>query len=166
MKKVVIKEGITNCPKFENCSKLEKVELPSTIKTIPNSCFKNCANLKEIYLSKNIETIGKYAFQNCSSLEKINLSKNLKYVYSHAFDGCEKLINIQISKNVAEKIQKEIKCIVNASDYDTRHRQSVYEYAFSDLWKKQNKCQRCGGEFKKTLLGKLYCKNCRMYKNY
>lgn len=166
LKEVIINESIINCPKFENCSKLEKVKLPSTIKTIPSNCFKNCSNLKDIYLSENIEEIREYAFQNCHSLEKINLSKNLKHVYSYAFAGCEKLIDIQIPETITQIIQKEIKSIVNASDYDTRHRESVYEYAFSDFWKKQNKCQKCGGEFKKTLLGKSYCKNCRNYKNY
>ena len=166
LKEVIIEEGIINLPKFEDCSKLEKVKLPSTIKTIPHDCFKNCINLKEINIPESIEVIGSYAFQNCRSLEKINLSENLTYVYEYAFNGCEQLINIQIPKIVAQRIQKEIKSIVNASDYDARHRQSVYEYAFSDLWKKQNKCQKCGGEFKKNLLGKLYCKTCRMYKNY
>ena len=138
LKEVIIKEGVSSTPTFENCSKLEKVKLPSTIKTISSHSFDNCINLKEINLPEHLEMVGGYAF-----------------------NGCEKLVNIKIPENVIKKIQKDCK----QKDYKD-NLGWVVEYAFCDLWKKQNKCRRCGGEFKKTLLGKPYCKNCGKPKDY
>lgn len=68
---------------FENCTALDSINLPSSVKTIYNNAFKGApiawANLE------NVETISGYAFQGCH-LRKVNL-EHLKNIFEDPFGG-------------------------------------------------------------------------------
>lgn len=53
---------------FGNCKSLEKINIPSTVKSIGSYAFYNCSALTELTLSKNITDIANGAFYNCPNL--------------------------------------------------------------------------------------------------
>jgi len=49
---------------FYNCEKLNKIELPTSIRTLKLSCFNKCKGLTQIDLPEGLEVIGQNAFSN------------------------------------------------------------------------------------------------------
>ena len=105
---------------FANCTALEEVILPTTIKDIQPSAFYECVQLNKINL-ENVEIIRQNAFynnvllkkvdlsstkeikdkafSNTKNLEEVKLSNELKYIGESAFEDTEKLKQIDL-KNV------------------------------------------------------------------
>ena len=88
IKKIVVKEGITNIGKY---------------------AFENCGNVTEVTLN-NSGTIGSSAFQNCSSLTRVNIGSGVSELksdtievlsnltlYYYPFKGCSNLTTINIT---------------------------------------------------------------------
>ena len=65
---------------FEQCSTLESIKMPDTIKKIGIYAFQSCRNLKEIALSDNLEEIEMGTFCDCTSLEEFTIGPNIKYI--------------------------------------------------------------------------------------
>lgn len=87
--------GWLNFP-FEDCKKLEKVELPYTITVIGYGAFENCTSLKSINIPNSVETIFYSAFDGCSSLTSITIPNKVKEIYMHTFKDCTSLKNISL----------------------------------------------------------------------
>ena len=71
---------------FRNCYSLKSVKLGEnyTSKEIPFSAFENCIKLNKVELNNDIEVIGESAFY-LAPIESIVLPKNLKEIRSYAF---------------------------------------------------------------------------------
>lgn len=93
---VIIKEGVTTVGimAFDNCTKLKKVTLPSTLKTIDYNAFGGCRSLGEIKLPQSLTTINDYAFSECENLREITIPKNVNYIGFDVFRQCFYLENI------------------------------------------------------------------------
>ena len=97
------KYGVTdtavNANAFQNCTTLEKILLPDTVKTIGDYAFDGCASLKSIYIPAfgNLTTIGKFAFQNCTSLIGVALPINCTSIGSGIFSGCTSFEDVRLS---------------------------------------------------------------------
>lgn len=78
-----ISEGITSIEDLD-CSYLEKVSFPSTLKRIGAACFLNAA-LTEVILPEGLETIEMGAFFRVDELEKVVLPSTLKSIGGNAF---------------------------------------------------------------------------------
>ena len=97
---------------FSDCSNLERIEFPSTLKSIGRMAFKNCTKLSEfivpqfatelgdsiLYNCKKIrvlkvlcDTLPANKFDNLSSLQKVVLGGDLKHIENGVFTGCESL---------------------------------------------------------------------------
>ena len=70
---------------FENCKKLEKIQLPSKILFIGDSAFKGCENLSSINLPASIRIIEKEAFSDCKNLKSVILPKQIKTIPQRCF---------------------------------------------------------------------------------
>ncbi len=113
IKKIVIKQGITNVPRHafyygysDNVNaicKVVTVKLPSSVTEIDDCAFLRCKKLKNINLPSNITKIGEGAFHMCISLKKITLPKNLKEIGRAAFEDCRRLEKI-VLPNTLKKI--------------------------------------------------------------
>ena len=81
---------------FENCKKLKKVKVGSTITSIGSSAFKKCTKLTGITYNKAIKSIATSTFEGCTSLSKITLGSKVKKikVTKGAFKGCKKTIKV------------------------------------------------------------------------
>lgn len=82
---------------------VEKVTLPSTLKSISYRAFLGCENLKEINIPAALENIDGEAFMNCRSLEKIGLPKTMVSIGDKAFDGCNSLKNVYLPELTGKK---------------------------------------------------------------
>ncbi len=70
---------------FSGCEALEKIELPSGVKTIGDSAFADCKALKTIVLPKSVTTISERAFSNIQALEKIEIPAGVKELSAYLF---------------------------------------------------------------------------------
>ena len=59
--------------------KIEKIDLPDSIKTIYPKAFLNCTSLRSINIPQGMQKIGPCAFEGCSILEEIITSDNGNY---------------------------------------------------------------------------------------
>ena len=100
-----IKEGTkVVCDRaFWNCSSLQSVELPASLKRIGVSVFRGCKSLHTIVILASLKRIGTSAFSGCTSLLSIELPASLKCIESSAFCGCTSLQSV--------KLPASLKCI-------------------------------------------------------
>ncbi len=87
IKTITVKEGETDVwgDAFNNANNLEKVVLPSTLKSIGTYAFNDCYSLKSINIPDSVEKIGGYAFDDCTSLTSINYPSSLTSIGGYAF---------------------------------------------------------------------------------
>ncbi len=78
----------------------EKIELPDTVKTIPENAFRGFHNLKEVILSPSMDRIIHNAFMDCSALETVVIPESIKQINPAAFAGCDSLEKIYIPDSV------------------------------------------------------------------
>ena len=127
LKEINIQEGVEyiGFSAFYNCSQLNKVILPSTLKEIKGDAFYNTA-IKEIEIPEGIEKIWVGVFFCCHQLEKVVLPSTLKeirrgafgntaikeivipgkvdFIYERAFENCKQLKKIVMSIALYAKI--------------------------------------------------------------
>lgn len=85
---------------FSDCSLLKVAILPDSLCWgITTSMFENCTNLQRVELPNQINAIGPHAFENCSFLESIELSTMIDGIGSYAFSGCSSLIEANLILN-------------------------------------------------------------------
>ncbi len=70
---------------FKDCSKLKKVKLPASLKTIYNNAFKNCTKLTEIVIPYQVSSVSNYAFSGCTNLRWVTVDNPDMHLNSAAF---------------------------------------------------------------------------------
>ena len=90
---------------FSGCSYLYDITLSSQILSIGDYAFQFCTNLPLIDLPLKIESIGKYTFYECKRLKRATLPDNIKIIGEGAFENCEVLENVVFPISL-EKIDK------------------------------------------------------------
>lgn len=100
VKTIVLDEKFKSISDFSKFSRLEHIELPSSLERIDNYTFKDCTYLSEILLPDTVSEVGYNAFENCSSLEKVILSNGLNKIENALFSGCTSLKEIEIPNSV------------------------------------------------------------------
>ncbi len=93
-KKIIFAEGFETIPNNAcyEATKLETVELPSTLKKIGAEAFYGCEKLSELPLPEGLEYIERYAFNGTSSLNEVILPSSLNYIGAGAFKNSAKKI--------------------------------------------------------------------------
>lgn len=81
---------------FEECTKLESIELPNTVTYIGDEAFKSCTSLTSITMPNSLTTIEYNAFGNCIKLQTITLNEGLEKIGLNAFSGCEVLTEVEL----------------------------------------------------------------------
>lgn len=93
---ITIPDNITMLGTFQNCSALETVVLPSSLASLPSSCFEDCPSLVSVVLPAGLTSIPDEAFRNCSALKTLNLPSTLSSIGFAAFSHCTALSNIEL----------------------------------------------------------------------
>lgn len=103
LKTLVVSEGIEElCGyAFSTCYNLEKVTLPSSLKTIGKNAFAGCEVLETITLPDGVEAVGENVFDGCKNLKTISLGKNLGEFTGRAFANTKNLTEIKVDENNA-----------------------------------------------------------------
>jgi hypothetical protein len=78
---------------FQNCSKLNAVNMPNTISYIGKRAFSGCNSLIEISLPSSITSISESSFSG-SGLNYVTIPEGVEYIDSYAFVGCKNLTKI------------------------------------------------------------------------
>ena len=76
---------------FQNCKKLESINVPTGIDYVPYDYCEECNNLRSVQMHDGIRTIRHDAFLNCDSLVNIELNDQITSIEYQAFQRCQKL---------------------------------------------------------------------------
>lgn len=108
IEKISLPTNITNIGDwaFGGCCSLSSIDLPSNLSSIGNAAFCGCKGLRSITIPEKIEAINTSTFSECENLISINITPNIQQIKYQAFYGCKKLTSINIPKNVVI-IEKE-----------------------------------------------------------
>lgn len=89
---VDIQEGITYIPTyaFTYHANLERVSIPSSVKTICERAFYGCTSLKEVSIPEGVERIEDEAFSQ-SGLVRVTIPSSVNNLCSRCFASCESL---------------------------------------------------------------------------
>ena len=102
---------------FCECTSLEEINIPSTVKEISKGSFSFCKKLKQITLPEGLQFIGQWAFQG-TSLVSIVIPSTVEAISDAAFLRCEKLVRVEIREGVTklgEKVFQGCKCLQQVS---------------------------------------------------
>lgn len=91
---------------FQNCYRLESIELPDSIEKVHSGAFKDCARLREIVLPENVDTVGVRAFYGCKKLESVTVPAGAELQIG-AFEGCVNIKNATLSADAVAAIPSE-----------------------------------------------------------
>ena len=85
---------------FFGCTKLGKIDLPSSIVYWGDNVFGDCTNLTEISIPDKVKGIGESMFYGCENLKQIIIPSNIETIYAGAFAGCKSLTEMVIPQSV------------------------------------------------------------------
>lgn len=86
---------------FSNCSGLESINIPETVKSIGSSAFKGCSKLSSVSIEgEGLETIGSNAFKECLSLIEITIPRSVTAIDQNVFSGCIRLENVTLPETI------------------------------------------------------------------
>ena len=102
VKKVVVVSGVTSIGiyAFKYCRKLERIEIPNTVKEIRTGAFSYCSSLDNIVIPNSIDWIWGDVFYYCTSLKNITLPESITGISGCAFEECNSLESIIIPSKV------------------------------------------------------------------
>lgn len=140
---------------FDGCTSLEEVELPESIKEIPNYTFSGCSSLAKITMSNSITAIGVGAFFSCpivfdipetvieigdfsfadSGLRSIFITSRITSIGKQAFRDCTMLDEVIFDSNCQIQTIKESTfsgCTSLTEICIPSSVETIERYAFSD----------------------------------
>ncbi len=85
---------------FKDCTRITKVNIPSSVTQIAHSAFDNCDSLESVNFAGDSCFIDEGAFANCRSLKNINLPADITQLPERIFYGCTSLTEIEIPSKV------------------------------------------------------------------
>jgi len=93
LKSVILSEGVTEIRNeaFKDCTELQEVSLPKSLRKISDKAFMGCAKLEKITIGDGVTEIGCAAFKNCTALSEVHFSPNLLTIGTEAFINCSNL---------------------------------------------------------------------------
>ncbi|MCR5485956.1 MAG: leucine-rich repeat protein [Lachnospiraceae bacterium] len=83
-------------------SRLKKVTIPGSVKSIGKEAFKSNKLLEQVSLGEGIESIGEKAFYECKTLNSIDLPEGLKTVSKNAFTNCALSGNLTLPSTLTD----------------------------------------------------------------
>ena len=117
---------------------------------IREGAFSGCEHLERVRLSTRLLVIRKNAFQSCISLSDIALPASLQEIDKAAFSACPEL------PSVTDFLRRK----------EAEAKDAEYLRSRRPVWRRQGRCQYCGGFFKGGLKGVKVCSMCGMEKDY
>ena len=79
---------------------IEEIEIPEGVETIGECAFRDCSRLKKVKLPKTIKTIGNMAFYMVRSIEEIEIPEGCTTIGGSVFAGCTKLATVKLPESI------------------------------------------------------------------
>ena len=100
LREVNIPEGVSEIPyeAFYMCTSLERVTLPSTIKSIDEYAFSACG-MTELVFNEGLQSIPVNAFSGCERVKRVYLSSTVVDACSSVFSNFDSLEEIVVNEN-------------------------------------------------------------------
>ena len=90
---------------FQECTKLETVEINSELTKISDYAFLICEGLKSFNIPDTVTSIGQAAFKSCTRLKSITIGSKVSSIGASALEGCNSLETIFIdSSSIASQL--------------------------------------------------------------
>lgn len=112
---------------FADCSKIQKVFVPSSVKEIGSYAF-NGSSVSVLNLPKTIEKIGDYAFSSCDSISSMSIPDSITRIENGMLSYCDNVTYLKLPQSIEYiglsafagcKTLGEIECwIKNISDVE------------------------------------------------
>lgn len=102
--KVTFNSGLKSIGSFAffNCSALQSVLIPATVRVIGNYAFCRCSSLTALEFERGVATVGDGAFSYCSALSSVSLPNSITVLGSWVFSNDTSLRDAEISCTVTE----------------------------------------------------------------
>ena len=83
---------------FRYCTRLEKFSIPvnGQYTSISSNILEGCTSLEEIYVPDNVTKINNNAFMGCISLKKVRLPDHIDKIPQNTFNGCTSLKTVNM----------------------------------------------------------------------
>ena len=119
---------------FYNQTRLNKVTIPASVKTIGEYAFNNSSVVNvDFQEGSKIAEIGKYVFYNCRYLEKINIPSSVTSIGNSTFQNCLLLNDVDISNVTKLDVYAFSGCkALKTLKYDESKLTSIGNYAFQN----------------------------------
>jgi hypothetical protein len=118
LKEIHLGEGLRDIGDraFCYCADLERINIPSTVRAIPDGAFWCCISLKEIQLAEGLRSIGNEAFRDCRSLTSITIPATVASIGLESFRDCSILKDVHLCQGL-RRIGKRVllTCFFNRS---------------------------------------------------
>ena len=92
--------GVTSFNRFNSCTNIKKVSIPSGVTAIPAYAFSGCSNLTSVSIPNTVTTIGDIAFMDCTSLTSVTIPSGVTSISNMCFSGCTSLTSVNIPSGV------------------------------------------------------------------
>lgn len=87
---------------FYRCYRLESVDVPGSVTTIPKDCFCYNYRIANIILREGIRNMAEYAFQENISLKSIKMPSSLRSIGPRVFEYCYALEQVELNEGLLE----------------------------------------------------------------
>ncbi len=100
VKSAVIGDGVVSIGNnaFYDCSALEEISLPQSLKSIDKNALRDCEKLKAAVLPSTLETVDAQAFY-ASGIEQISIPASVKIIGKDAFGWCMNLSSFSVDSD-------------------------------------------------------------------
>ena len=85
---------------FENCTKLETVKLPNSLRKIGSNTFDNCKALVHVDIPAGVNEIGRCAFNDCCCLRTVTIPEGVLNLPVGVFAGCKSLESAKLPSSL------------------------------------------------------------------
>ena len=82
-------------------SQLVSIEIPSSVKLIPDMLFMYSTKLESVKISASVTEIGTEAFLGCTALKSITIPASVTKIAAHAFQGCSAMTDLTVEDRTA-----------------------------------------------------------------
>lgn len=93
---------------FKDCTSLNEVTIPSSVKCINPAAFQGCLVLSHICLPEGVTIIGEYAFDGCTNLNWVAMPTTLTTIGNGGFRGCHNWMHVFIHNDVPPAIDSSV----------------------------------------------------------
>lgn len=128
---------------------LESINIPDSIKGIPNGCFSGSKFLSTIILGNKTRDLGHSAFKDCSKLQEISLPESIKMISASCFE------NTAIKTFILPSSVSEISAETFGSRFSSRRYQRDSQVIFVFLGKSTEII--CGQYDTLLFVEQIYC---------